>query len=62
MAFHLQLMHADDTPLETGTFIALLGDGQVLARATVGAAGGVTFDADTSSAKVVAIRHEVPES
>jgi hypothetical protein len=56
------LFHADDTPLEKGSQIELLGDGQVLATAEVDDGGAVTFDTQTTGIKQFAVRISNPQA
>lgn len=48
--------HVDDTPLEKGSQVELLGDGQVIATAVVGDGGVVAFDAQTEGVEKLAVR------
>ena len=53
--------HGNDTPLEKGTGVELIGDGQVLANATVGDDGVANFDAQTEGVNKVAVRLAVSQ-
>lgn len=48
--------YGDEQPLEKGTGVELLGDGQVLATETIGDGGVVSFDAETSGVTKLAVR------
>jgi hypothetical protein len=48
--------HVNDTPLEKGSQIELLGDGQVMATATVGDGGVASFDAQTEGVNKLSVR------
>jgi len=55
-------LQADDTPLDKGTPIDLLGDGRVLATETVGEGGVVSFDAETAGVTNLAVRLAIPQT
>jgi hypothetical protein len=48
--------HGNDTPLEQGTGVELLGDGKVLANAAVGDGGVASFDAPTDGVNKLSVR------
>jgi hypothetical protein len=55
-AMQVTFFHINDTPLEKGSQIELLGDGKILANATVGDGGVASFDAETEGVNKFAVR------
>ncbi len=60
MTIQVTLFHTNDKPLAAGVEMQLLGDGQVIATATVGENGVVSFEAATDGVGQLAVRLSKP--
>jgi hypothetical protein len=56
MTIQVTLFHTNDKPLEAGVELDLVGDGQVIATATVGENGVASFAAGTDKVQRLAVR------